>query len=362
MRAKSLLVLIFLVLILMPSFANSATPSSEVIKLRAVTHFPPVSAQAKLFGEFCKEVEKRTNGKVQITYYPGGSLLDAPRAYGGITQGIADMGMVGLHFTMGRFPVMETTYLPIGYTSGWVSTHVVNDFYWKFRPKEFDDVHVLLLKACPPNILITRQPLYKLEDLKGLAIRSAGRVGQVVEALGATPRPIEIAEGYDAAARGLLDGFALPFEAAKNWRLADVTKYFVNCWAVGNIYTFVVAMNKDKWNMLPPEIQKVLTEISQGYTEKFALMWNDIDIEGARYGLEKGMKIIELSREEMNRWKRATEKVQDLYLKERGAAGFSSEEIKSQIRFLTERIEHWTKRQAELGIKSMNGPEEIRLK
>jgi len=362
MKTKLLLILSVLALISIPFFCNSATASSEVIKLRAVTHFPPVAAQAKLTGEFCKELERRTNGKVQITYYPGGSLLDAPRAYGGIIQGIADIGNVGLHFTMGRFPITETTYLPIGFTSGWVATHVVNDFYWKFRPKEFNDVHVLLFHTCPPNILLMRQAVHKLEELKGLAIRSAGRVSQVVEALGATPRPIEIAEGYDAAKRGLLDGFALPFEVAKNWRLADVTKYFVNCWAVGNIYTFVVAMNKDKWNMLPPEIQKVITEISQDYIEKFALMWNEIDIEGARYGLEKGMKIIELPSEEMDRWKRATGKVQDSYIKERVGAGFSSEDINSQIRFLKERIAHWTERQKELGIKSMNGPEEIRIK
>jgi TRAP-type C4-dicarboxylate transport system substrate-binding protein len=25
--------------------------------------------------QWCKEVEKRTNGKIKITYYPGGTLL-----------------------------------------------------------------------------------------------------------------------------------------------------------------------------------------------------------------------------------------------------------------------------------------------
>lgn len=362
MKTKFLLVFSIWVLISwMPFIANSATAASE-IRLRAVSHFPPVSAQAKLTGEFCKEVEKRTNGLVRITYYPGGSLLDATRIYGGIVQGIADLGNAGLHFTMGRFPVMETTYLPIGFTSGWVATHVVSDYYWKLKPKEFDDVHVLLFHACGPNLLITRQPVQKLDDVKGRAIRATGRVAQVVEALGATARPMEISEGYDAASRGLLDGFALPFEATKNWKLADVTRYITDCWQIGSTYTFVLAMNKNTWNMLPPEIQKVFTELSQEYIEKHALMQNDIDIEGARYGLEKGMNVIELPPQEADRWTKATDKVVDAYMKERVAAGFSSEDVKSQIRFLKELIDRSTKKQKELGIKSMNGPEEIRMK
>ena len=361
MRAKSLLIFGVLALIWIPFFTNSAIAASE-IKLRAVSHWPPQSTQGKLIGEFCKEVEKRTNGKVKVTYYAGSSLLDAPRAYGGIAQGIADMGAVGLHFTMGRFPVMETTYLPIGFTSGWVATHVVGDYYSQFKPKEFNDVHVLWFMACGPNALLMRQPISKLEDMKGLAIRATGRVAQVVEALGATARPMDIAEGYDAATRGLLDGFALPMETIKNYKLSDVTKYIVDCWAVGSIYTFVVAMNKDKWNTLPPEVQKTFTDLSQNYVEKSALMWNDTDIVGARYGLEKGMKIISLPREEMERWTKATDKVVDTYMKERVAAGFSSDDIKSQIGFIKQRVGYWTGKQKEAGVKSISGPEEIRTR
>lgn len=362
MKAKFLLMLSVLVVIWMPTFSNSADTSSE-IKLRAVTHFPPMHGQAKLLGEFWKEVEKRTNGKVKTTYYAGGTLLDAPRIYGGIVQGIADIGLAGFHFSAGRFPVMETTYLPVGIVSGYVGVHTFNDFYRKFKPKELDDVHVFFCFGGSTHALITKKPVYKLEDLKGLAIRAIGRCAMVSEALGAVPRPLELSEGYDAASRGLLDGFCINVEAVQQWKLGDVTKSITSIWQIGHTMGFVLAMNKNTWNMLPLEIQKVFTEISENYVEKTALLWDEIDIKAKHYALQIGTKMIELTPEEGNRWKLVVEKkVIDSYLKERVAAGFASEEIKSYIDFLKERVEYWTKRQEKLGIKSIYGPEEIRIK
>ena len=83
---------------------------------------------------------------------------------------------------------------------------MVNDYYKKFKPKELDDVKVMYLHAHGPGILHTKKPVDKLEDLKGMKIRSTGTVGKIVGALGATPVAMPMGETYDAFRKGLRTG------------------------------------------------------------------------------------------------------------------------------------------------------------
>ncbi|RLB07564.1 MAG: C4-dicarboxylate ABC transporter substrate-binding protein, partial [Deltaproteobacteria bacterium] len=155
---------VVLVLVALPLFVSHAAP----IELTYANFFPPAHIQAKLGDAWAKEIEKRTNGKVKITYFPGGALLKGPQIYDGILKGVADIGMSVFGYTRGRFPAIEAIDLPLGYPSGKVATCVINEFYKKFRPKELDEVKVLYLHAHGPGLLHSKKPVYKLEDLKGL--------------------------------------------------------------------------------------------------------------------------------------------------------------------------------------------------
>ena len=95
--------------------------------------------------KFCDEVNKKLAGKVEITYYPGGTLLSPDKMYTGITQGIADMGLSHIAYTRGRFPITEVTEMPLGFVDGWVNSMVANDFYTKFKPAEWN--------RCPCHLL-----------------------------------------------------------------------------------------------------------------------------------------------------------------------------------------------------------------
>ncbi len=173
---------------------------------------------------------------MEITFYPGGTLTSPPRAFDGVLKDVSDMAMIGLHFTRGRFPVMEAIDLPLGFPSGWVSTHVINDFYSQYKPKELDDVHTLYFHACGPNVIWTSKvPVNRLGDLKGLQIRGTGRIADSVKALGAIPVPIEMADAYDSLSRGVIDGIMIPLEAVKGWSFGEAVKYVTECWQVGNV-------------------------------------------------------------------------------------------------------------------------------
>jgi TRAP-type C4-dicarboxylate transport system substrate-binding protein len=353
------LVLALAALAPLAAFAKPAA-NPKVIELKFAHFFPPVALMAKALNAFGQEVEQRTNGRVKVTMFPGASLLPPTRIFSGVLEGAADFGFAHIDYTAGRFLVTEVTELPLGYPSAWVSTHVLNDFYRKFRPEEWNDVRVLWFSAGSPNVFLLKdKPVRKLEDLKGLAIRAPGRTGDTVKALGATPRSTPVVEVYESTAKGVLDGSMIGVEPLKGFRLADVTKYVTSSWQVGNIFCFYVVMNKGSYNKLPADIQNTIDEISKEFEERFAVAWEEAQLAGKEHSLEKGVEWIDLSPDEVARWKDAVKPVVDDYVKSMVKARHSEAEVRGWIKYIQDRIEFWTKKQAELGIKSATGPPEL---
>jgi TRAP-type C4-dicarboxylate transport system substrate-binding protein len=365
MRQKKLF-LVVLVMALCAGLMVTVLPSekahaAKVINLKVANYFPPPASQSTVLEEFCRELEKRTNGRVKVDYYPGGSLLSATAMFDGIVSGVADIGYSHVYYTAGRMPVTEVAGLPLGYPSAWVASNALNDFYQEFKPKEFDQVRVLWMNTSTPSAIATaKKPVRKLEDLKGLTLRAPGVAGDVVKALGATPAPTPMPEVYDAIKKGVLDGEASNFETLKTFRFAEVVKYSTSCWQITNPYPFYLAMNKNSYKRLPSDIKAIFDTLVGEYKDRYILMWNTVDFVGKAYGLEKGVEFIELSPQEATRWQAAVKPVIDNYVKNIANKGYSEAEARVWIKFMQDRIDYWTKKQKALRIPSIAGPPELK--
>jgi TRAP-type transport system periplasmic protein len=361
MRVKSLFIIagfLCFTLLFIPIQGSSA--AGDVITLKFANFFPPPSAQSKLCEDFSAELEKRTDGKVKIRYFAGGSLLNAPGMIKGVEKGIADIGYSHIEYTTGRFPVMEAAELPLGYPSGWVANQIMNDFYNTFRPKEFEGFKVMWFHANTPSVIMTTKPVRKMEDMNGLTIRASGIVGDVIKAVGGTPAPTPMMEAYDAIAKGVLQGAFGGGEAAKNFRFADVAKYITDTWRVGPSYPFYVVMNQKKYNSLPPDIKAIFDTLCGEYRERFALMWNAQDFEAQIFAKARGVEYINLPDEEAKRWTKAVEPITKDYIQRMVSKGFDESEVRGWIKYLRERTEYLTKKQLALRITSVTGPPELR--
>jgi len=346
----SLAVIINLVL-LMPDLDQTAF-CADTINLKITNYFPPPSMQSKIMTEFVSELESRTGGRVKVRYFPGGSLLKAPATIKGIDSGITDIGLAHIEYTAGRFPVMEACEMPLGYTSGWVANQIMNDFYNKFKPKEFDKYKVLWFHANSPSMIISKKPVRNLEDMKGLTIRAPGRFGDVISALGGTPAPTSIMETYDAIAKGVLDGVFVPYETLRTFKFAEVAKYVTDTGFIGPCYPFYVAMNKRSYGKLPPDIKEILNTLSGEYRERMALMWNGVEFPGKAFGEEMGVEFIALSKKESDRWVKAVESVIENYIEEMVSKGYKESEVRGWFKYIKERTAYLTEKQKFYQIKS----------
>ncbi len=285
--------------------------AEKVITIKVANWFPIGHKQTPLLESWCKELEKRTNGKVKVNYYPGGTLVPAVQSYDAVTKGISDVGNHVLGYTVGRFPLTEVIDLPHGYPNNTVPTKLANAFYNKFRPKEFNDVKVLWFHSQSPGLIHSKsKPVAKLEDLKGLKMRTYGSNAKLMGLLGGAPVAMPMGDVYDALSRGVADGLMAAYEALEGWRLGEQVRYTTENYGTSYTACFVMVMNKDKWNSLPPDVQKVVDQMNLEYADKYAAMWDDIEKHGKEYMIKRGAKIITLSKEEEARW---IEKAQPLF-------------------------------------------------
>ena len=335
MKKKGLLNLLFTSCFLI-SLTITSVPSAKAktIDLSYSNFFPPTHIHGKLGDAWAKDIGKRTNGRVKITYFPGGALLKGPQIYDGILKGITDIGMSCFAYTRGRFPVMEAIDLPLGYPSGRVATSVINDFYKEFQPIELAEVKVLYLHAHGPGLLHSKSPVYKLEDLKGMKVRSTGFSAKVCKALGAVPIAMSMGGAYEALQKGIVEATISPIETLKGWKQAEVVKYTTESYSIGYTTGFYITMNKKKWNSLPKDVQKVFDEVSVEWIAKHGEAWDIIDVEGRKYTLSLGNKIIRLSKEENARWAEAIKPVIDEWIKSTEGKGLPGKKYVETIRRL----------------------------
>ena len=321
---------------------NSSTYAAEAIKLKFANYFPPMHMNSVMMGKYCEELSKKLGGKVELTQYTGSTLLSAPKIAAGVATGIADIGLSNLSYTRGRFPVMEIMDLPHGFPSAWIAGHVANDFYEKFKPKDFDGYQVLMLSTSPINVVQTlNKPVKTLADMRGLKLRGTGRLGDIVKALGATPIPIETPDLYDSLKRGVIEGALLPLETLKGFKTGEVIKYVTASWRVGSAYCFYVVMNKNKWNGLPSDVRKVITDFSMEFFERWTLEWNNIDIAGKEFFLKEGGQIVSVSDADSPEWIKAARPVITDYKKDLVSKGYKAENIDEWISFIDKRIVYW---------------------
>ena len=348
MRRKLLVVVISVSWLLA---AVSASHAAEAIKLKFAAFWPATHKVCGLNQQFCDEIKKRTNGRVEITHYPGGTLATAPKVFNSVLEGIADIGLAAAALTRGRFPMAEAFDAPIGFPSAWVASHVANDSYAKFKPREWDRVHVLNMMCVGPAIpLSLAKPVKTMEDLRGMKVRSVGRQADMVKALGATPVAMDPAEMYEALRRTVLDGVVGPAEMLQGWKLGDLIKYTTVPTGIGNAPLFYFVMNKGKWDGLPADLKKIFDEVSLEWREKYAMAAQELDIEGIALLKKNGGQVIFLPDAESKRWVKAVEPVVADYAKELVSLGNKQAEVDAYLAFIRERIGYWAQQEKQKGI------------
>lgn len=339
MRRKSVawttlgLVVALMMLVLMPA-AVSAGPITL-----SYANFPPAPTFPCVQMERWKtEVEKRTNGQVVIKTYPGGTLLGAKEMMDGVIAGQADIGNLCMAYQPGRFIVTNATSLPLGIPNARTGSRVLWEIYKKYQPEAFRQVKVLTMFTTAPANIMSKTPVRSLEDIKGLDLRASGGAAQILKAWGANQVGMPMSATPEALQKGVVQGLFSSLEVMKDLKFAEICRYVTMTDTV--IYPFAVVMNMDRWQTLPPDVQKVMEDLATEQAE-WTGAYMDEHVKDAMDWSVKTYKVdvIRLDAKAKAAWDQKLQFITDQWVNDAKAKGFPAEEIVTDIRKLTQQYQ-----------------------
>jgi TRAP-type transport system periplasmic protein len=210
------------------------------------------------------KVEAESNGAIKFEGYPAMQLGGTPvQLYDQARDGIVDVIWTLPGNTAGRFPRVEVFELPFIMSNAEATSRAYWEYVQTFCPDEFKETQVLALQVHGPGVIHTKDKAIKTaEDLKGLKVRGPTRqVTKMLGYLGATPVGMPLPQIPDALSKGVIDGCAIPWEVVPSVKVHELTKFHSEFDPAGGaLYTttFVMSMNKKKYESLSPENKKVI--------------------------------------------------------------------------------------------------------
>ena len=283
-----------------------------------------------------KEVEKRTNGKVVVNTFPGGTLLGAKNMMDGVIAGQADIGNLCMAYQPGRFIVTNATSLPLGITNAHKGSLVLWDVWKKYQPEAFAKVKVLAMFTTAPTNIMSKVPVRTLEDLKGLDLRASGGAAQILAAWGANPVGMPMPATVEALQKGVVKGLFSSLEAMKDFKFAETCKYVTITDTV--IYPFAVVMNMDSWNKLPEDVQQVMDDLRVEQSEwTGTYMDNHVKAAMEWAKTEQNVEVITLSAEEKAKWDAKLLPLTEKWTVDAKSKGFPANDIVKDIKSLIEK-------------------------
>ncbi len=326
MKRKLFCLLVVLGILAVALAPLSASAQEKAMKLRLSTMWPPQHPFSKLFDQWGKDVEKATNGRITTTVFAANTLSPPMQVYDNTVKGVVDVGTNLLAYSPGRLPLSEVLQQPLGYKSGYQGTKLANAYYQKFKPKEFDDVHVLFLHGAAPGFIFTKNPSKSVADLKGLRIKANAENADIVKNLGASPVTMPVTETYDALSRGVVDGCLFPLEALQGFKIGEVVKTVLEDYPMSYLTSMYAIMNKAKWNAISPADQKAIDKINEEYSEKFGKGWVELDEKAVQFSKGKGVTFLKVSKEDEAFTAKQMKPILDDYVKMTKAKGLPGDE------------------------------------
>lgn len=311
--------------ILNTSFAAGA---AEVV-LKVHHQLPPSSGTHKNFIEpWCAKIKAESAGRIECQIYPAMTLGGTPaQLYDQVRDGVADVVWTIPSYQANRFPLTEVFDLPFITVDGERSSRVAWDVLTRRARDEYKQVHPLAFHVHDGAQLHTNgRQVRTLADLKGMKIRTPTRLGtRLLSALGAVPIGMPVPQVTEALSRGVVDGALLPWEVMPSLKLHEVVKYHTETAAPTPMLTnmvFVLAMNRRRYDGLPPELKQVIDANSGAETSAWGGRILDEGRDAARkLARERGNTIEALPADEAERWQQASAKIVGEWVKETHCEG-----------------------------------------
>lgn len=318
----------------------ATTAMAEEVTLKLHQFLPAQANVPKLILDpWADSVEEASGGTISIDRYAGMALGGRPpELIDQAIDGVADIVWTVVGYTPGRFPSTEVFELPFMMDDARVASRA----YWQMfnthmKDTEFKDVVILGTWVHGPGIIHTADPVESPADLRGMKIRGGGRsVNALLEQLGASPVGMPVPAIPEALSKGVIDGTTIPWEVTAALKVPELVEYHTE-FTDGALYTltFVLAMNKDKFDSLTPEQQAAIMDQSGEEFSVFAGgVMQDMDAPARELALDAGNTVITLDEAATEEWRTLSQPIYEAWVADMAGRGLDGQALIDEARSL----------------------------
>ncbi|UCD77900.1 MAG: TRAP transporter substrate-binding protein DctP [Desulfobacterales bacterium] len=224
--------------------------------------------------KFADEMKQWSDGKVNITVYPYGTL--------GQERDINELAQTN---------TVQFVFTDFGWIAGFVPQAQVFALAYLWPREKYKEVYGEVIRNGKAVKLLeekfrkrrlqplgyvtegwmawtTNKPINSIDDMKGVKMRVMSNkiLVENFRAFGASPTPLDFGEVYSGLQMKLIDGQANPLWVGYSMKFYEVQNHFTITY--DNLFVAIPCMNRDVYDSLPKDMQAKMKEIFDRYLDE----------------------------------------------------------------------------------------------
>jgi TRAP-type C4-dicarboxylate transport system substrate-binding protein len=220
----------------------------------------------KSFSLFCTLIEEYSGGRVEVSFFPDGSLGSHDEVFSMVREGSLDMAAGAAMANLVPGGMTGTMPFSVGTWSEAAFAYAHNGPIMPIMSDAYRDVGLQAIWSFGTGnlgIANTVAPLKSPDDFKNLknfrvsgSTQAVAAIRNMAEGSGMSLQTMPWADVYNALQLGVVDSCWVGWSTLVESRLTEVVKYFTPVyflWDAGYIY-----FNADLWDSLSPDLQEAV--------------------------------------------------------------------------------------------------------
>ena len=319
-----------------------AALAQQTVTLKFHTFMAPQSnVWLSMHKPWMEKVEKESGGRIKFEGYPAMQLGGTPvQLYDQARDGVVDVVWTLPGNTAGRFPRIEAFELPFMMNNAEATSKALWEYVQTTAPDEFKDTHVIALQVHGPGMFHSAsKPIKNAADLRGMKVRGPTRqVTKMLGSLGAIPVGMPLPGIPDALSKGTIEACVIPWEVVPSVKVHELTKFHSEFDASGPaLYTttFVMAMNKARYDGLAPDLKKVIDNHSGMATSALlGKTQQGNDPVGRKSAVDRGNTLYTISAADREQFIKLSGQIDDEWVADMNKRGFNGAKLLQTARDL----------------------------
>ncbi|CDZ36537.1 2,3-diketo-L-gulonate-binding periplasmic protein YiaO [Neorhizobium galegae bv. officinalis] len=310
--------------IALPVMLFAGTASAEVrahtLKFAAANNkgHPQVTGMEK----FAEIVKAKSGGKIDVKLFPGGVLGGDVQTVSALQGGVVEMLVLNAGILSSNVKAFGAVDLPFLFNSGEEADKVMDGAFGKSLSEKLPATGLVGLAYWElgfRNLTNNRRPVTKLEDIKGLKIRTLQSPIpiELFNSLGANAVPLPYTELYTALETGTVDGQENPFANIINAKFYEVQKYLTVTRHQYNPQ--IVLVSKKFWDGINEEEKAILQSAATEARDFQRKVSREADAKALDEIKKTGMQVTELNSAETQKIRDAVKPLIDKFSADVGA-------------------------------------------